>query len=88
MIEPSNLELERQQAYVALDLQEWKQADELTDDVIARSPDDEATLRLARMRDVHKMSGSSISGTQGISLLFLKPVDCRMRRRKSLNWRK
>ena len=24
VIEPSNLELERQQAYVALDLQEWK----------------------------------------------------------------
>jgi biofilm PGA synthesis protein PgaA len=67
VIEPSNLELERQQAYVALDLQEWKQADELTDDVIARSPDDEATLRLARMRDVHKMSEVRISGTQGIS---------------------
>ncbi len=67
VIEPSNLELERQQAYVALDLQEWKQADELTDDVIARSPDDEATLRLARIRDVHKMSEVRISGTQGIS---------------------
>lgn len=59
-------ELERQQAYVALDLREWKQADELTDDVIARSPDDEATLRLARIRDVHKMSELRISGTQDL----------------------
>lgn len=67
VLEPSNLELERQQAYVALDLQEWKQADELTDDVIARSPDDTSTLRLARMRDVHKMSELRISGSQGIS---------------------
>lgn len=67
VLEPSNLELERQQAYVALDLQEWKQADELTNDVIARSPDDISTLRLARMRDVHNMSELRISGSQGIS---------------------
>ncbi|MCT4703848.1 poly-beta-1,6 N-acetyl-D-glucosamine export porin PgaA [Enterobacteriaceae bacterium H20N1] len=67
VIEPSNLELERQQAYVALDLQEWKQADELTDDVIARSPDDTDTLRLARIRDVHKMSELRLSGSQGIA---------------------
>lgn len=67
VIEPSNLELERQQAYVALDLQEWRQADELTDDVIARSPDDTSTLRLARIRDVHKKSELRISGSQGIA---------------------
>ncbi|MGL5602237.1 MAG: poly-beta-1,6 N-acetyl-D-glucosamine export porin PgaA [Silvania sp.] len=67
VLEPSNLELERQQAYVALDLQEWKQADELTDDVIARSPDDTSTLRLARIRDVHKMAELRINGYQGIS---------------------
>jgi len=67
VIEPSNLELERQQAYVALDLQEWKQADELTNDVITRSPDDTSTLRLARIRDVHKMSELRINGSQGIA---------------------
>lgn len=67
VLEPSNLELERQQAYVAMDLQEWKQADELTDDVIARSPDDTSTLHLARIRAVHKMSELRISGSQGIS---------------------
>ena len=67
VIEPSNLELERQQAYVALDLQEWNQADELTDNVISRSPDEEETLRLSRVRDVHKMSEVRISGTQGLS---------------------
>ncbi len=67
VIEPSNMELERQQAYVALDLQEWKQADELTDDVIARSPDDTSTMRLARIRDIHKMSELRLSGSQGIA---------------------
>ncbi|WP_455428159.1 poly-beta-1,6 N-acetyl-D-glucosamine export porin PgaA [Dryocola sp. LX212] len=67
VLEPSNLELERQQAYVALDLQEWKQADELTDDVLARSPDDTASLRLGRIRDVHKRSELRISGSQGIA---------------------
>ena len=66
-IEPSNLALERQQAYVALDLQEWRQVDELTDDILARSPDDTSTVRLARSRDVKKMSELRISGSQGIS---------------------
>ncbi|WP_318377825.1 poly-beta-1,6 N-acetyl-D-glucosamine export porin PgaA [Enterobacter sp.] len=67
VIEPSNLSLERQQAWTALDLQEWKQAKELTDDVVARSPDDEATLRLQRIMAVHNKAELRISGSQGIS---------------------
>ncbi len=43
--EPASLQLERQQARVALDLQEWRQMDLLTDDVIARSPRDLNTQR-------------------------------------------
>lgn len=67
VLEPSNLALERQQAWTAMDLQEWKQAKELTDDVIARSPDDEATLRIKRIMDVHNKAELRISGSQGIS---------------------
>lgn len=44
-LEPTSLQLERQQARVALDLQEWRQMDLLTDDVVARSPRDLNTQR-------------------------------------------
>ncbi len=39
-LEPASLQLERQQAWVALDLREWRQMDLLVDDVVARSPRD------------------------------------------------
>lgn len=66
VIEPTNLELERQQASVALDLQEWRQAGQLIDDVQQRSPEDEATKRLVLARQVHEKSELRISGHQGI----------------------
>ncbi|OLR21231.1 poly-beta-1,6 N-acetyl-D-glucosamine export porin PgaA [Enterobacter kobei] len=66
VIEPSNLALERQQAATALELQEWHQAKELTADVMARSPDDAASLRLKRILDVHEKAELRISGGQGI----------------------
>lgn len=65
-LEPANLELERQQAYVALDLQEFQQMDLLTDDVVDRSGEDPATQRLDRIRDIHHKSELRISGSQGI----------------------
>lgn len=65
-LEPSNIELERQQAYVAMALQEWRQMDLLTDDVITRTPLDLASRQLARAREVHHMSELRIAGTQGI----------------------
>ena len=37
--------LERQQAYVAMDLQEWRQMELLTDDLLARSPEDLSEAR-------------------------------------------
>lgn len=67
VLEPRNRALEHQQAYVALTLQEWKQAEELTDDVMARSPEDEETRRLARMRDVRNMPELRIGATSGIA---------------------
>lgn len=65
-LEPSNIELERQQAYVAIDLQEWQQLDLLTEDVIARAPLDESTKNLARVRDVHHLSELSINAGKGV----------------------
>ncbi len=55
-LEPSNLELELQQAYVAMDLQEWRQMDLLADDVLARAPVDRSARRLDRLRAVHHLS--------------------------------
>lgn len=66
VLEPNNLELERQQAYVAMDLYEWRQARLLIDDVMKRSPEDQNSQRLARLRDVHDKSELRIAGSQGI----------------------
>lgn len=65
-LEPSNIALERQQAYVAMDLQQWRQMDLLTDDVVARTPGDLSSQRLARARQVHHMSELRINATKGI----------------------
>lgn len=65
-LEPSNIPLERQQAYVAMDLQEWRQMTLLTDDVQARSPEDLSTQRLVRAREVHHLSELRLNATQGI----------------------
>jgi len=67
VLEPSNLALERQQAWTAMELQEWHQADELTKDVVTRSPDDAATLQLERLMEVHNKAELRIAGSQGIS---------------------
>ncbi|MFG0648295.1 poly-beta-1,6 N-acetyl-D-glucosamine export porin PgaA [Leclercia adecarboxylata] len=67
VIEPSNLALERQQAWTAMELQEWRQADELTKDVVTRSPDDVASLQLERLMALHNKAELRIAGSQGIS---------------------
>ena len=48
-LEPASLQLERQQAWVALDLQEWRQMDLLADDV-GQSARDPSSLRAAPER--------------------------------------
>lgn len=65
-LEPSSIELEQQQAYVAMDLQEWRQMDLLADDVLARAPADGSVKRLDRLRNVHHMSELRINAGKGL----------------------
>ncbi len=65
-LEPTNLELEKQQAYVAMDLQEWRQMDLLADDVIARAPADRSARRPDRLRAVHHMSELRLNAGKGL----------------------
>ncbi|EQC2552674.1 poly-beta-1,6 N-acetyl-D-glucosamine export porin PgaA [Enterobacter cloacae] len=65
-LEPSNLELELQQAYVAMDLQEWRQMDVLADDVLARAPLDRSARRLDRLRAVHHLSELRLNAGKGL----------------------
>ena len=65
-LEPTNLELEKQQAYVAMDLQEWRQMDSLADNVIARAPADRSARRLDRLRMVHHMSELRLNAGKGL----------------------
>lgn len=65
-LEPTNLELEKQQAYVAMDLQEWRQMDLLADNVIARAPADRSARRLDRLRMVHHMSELRLNAGKGL----------------------
>ncbi|PTT06133.1 poly-beta-1,6 N-acetyl-D-glucosamine export porin PgaA, partial [Pseudomonas sp. HMWF006] len=53
---PRNMGLEVAQARTAMTLQEWRQMDALTDDVVARFPDNRQVQRAAREREVHDMS--------------------------------
>ncbi|WP_370956485.1 poly-beta-1,6 N-acetyl-D-glucosamine export porin PgaA [Enterobacter hormaechei] len=65
-LEPTNLELEKQQAYVAMDLQEWCQMDLLANNVIARAPADRSARRLDRLRMVHHMSELRLNAAKGL----------------------
>ncbi len=65
-LEPSNTELEQQQAYVAMDLQEWRQMDLLADDVLTRAPNDRSARRLDRLRTVHHMSELRLNASKGL----------------------
>ncbi|ELX8364584.1 poly-beta-1,6 N-acetyl-D-glucosamine export porin PgaA [Enterobacter hormaechei subsp. xiangfangensis] len=65
-LEPTNLELEKQQAYVAMDLQEWRQMDSLADNVIARAPADRSARRLDRLRMVHHMPELRLKAGKGL----------------------
>lgn len=66
VLEPTNLELEKQQAYVAMDLQEWRQMDLLANNVIARAPADRSARRLDRLRMVHHMSELRLKAGKGL----------------------
>lgn len=66
-LEPRALSLELQQGFNALDLQEWKQADALADDVVARYPENRQVQRLDRARTVFRMPELRVSGYRGLS---------------------
>lgn len=64
---PRNRDLEVAQARAAMDLQEWRQLDALTDDVVARYPENAHVKRLQRQRDVHDMAELRIEAYTGKS---------------------
>ncbi|MDI3248031.1 MULTISPECIES: poly-beta-1,6 N-acetyl-D-glucosamine export porin PgaA [unclassified Pseudomonas] len=64
---PRDIGLEVSQAYTAMDLQEWRQMDTLTDDVLARNPDNRQVQRLSRLRDVHDMAELRVEAYTGKS---------------------
>lgn len=66
LLDPRSYRLETHQAVTALALQEWRQLDQLTDDTVARYPEDFSVKRLARLRQVHHMAELRVTGSQGI----------------------
>ncbi|MFI8614942.1 poly-beta-1,6 N-acetyl-D-glucosamine export porin PgaA [Acidovorax sp. NPDC077693] len=66
-MEPRALSLELQQGFTAMDLQEWKQADALADDVLERYPENLQVQRLDRTRRVFRMPELRVSGYRGLS---------------------
>ena len=64
---PRSRDLEIAQARAAMDLQEWRQMDALTDDVVARYPENAHVKRLQRQREVHDMAELRIEAYTGKS---------------------
>lgn len=65
--EPRALSVEVQQAFTAIELQEWRQLNLLADDVVQRYPENLAVQRLQHLRDVHEMAELRITGYSGES---------------------
>lgn len=91
---PRNLSVENGQGFTALDLQEWRQAEALSADTIARYPENLGAQRLARLWEVHNKAELRVTGYRGISsdspvsgsgdfgidtVLYSRPID--------YNWR-
>ncbi|NYY77162.1 hypothetical protein DMH20_03230 [Escherichia coli] len=66
VIEPRNINLEVEQAWTALTLQEGSGAAVLTHDVVEREPQDPGVVRLKRAVDVHNLAELRIAGSTGI----------------------
>ncbi|GLC95562.1 poly-beta-1,6 N-acetyl-D-glucosamine export porin PgaA [Cupriavidus sp. TA19] len=64
---PRALAVEVQQGHAALDLQEWRQAEMLRDDTLARFPEDLTARRLAREWAVHNKAELRIEGYRGLA---------------------
>jgi len=66
-LEPRSMPLEVQQGHAALDLQEWRQAEMLRNDTLARYPEDLAVRRLDREWNVHNKAELRIEGYRGLA---------------------
>lgn len=64
---PRSLGVENGQGFTALDLQEWRQAEALSQDTLARSPENLTSRRLAREWEVHQKAELRISGYRGLA---------------------
>ncbi|MHC8384375.1 poly-beta-1,6 N-acetyl-D-glucosamine export porin PgaA [Pseudomonas sp. LB3P14] len=64
---PRDVGLEVAQAHTAMELQEWRQMDALTDDIVGRFPDNRQVQRLARQREVHDMAELRVEAYGGKS---------------------
>ncbi|WP_304843402.1 poly-beta-1,6 N-acetyl-D-glucosamine export porin PgaA [Hydrogenophaga sp.] len=65
-LEPRDRSVELGQGFTALQLQEWRQAELLRDDMVARYPEDLSTLRLDREWKVHNMAELQVNGFRGL----------------------
>ncbi len=59
---PRNLTVESEQGFTAMNLQEWRQAEQLTRDTLARNPQDTSIQLLAREWIVHNKAELRVSG--------------------------
>ncbi|MDU7388666.1 poly-beta-1,6 N-acetyl-D-glucosamine export porin PgaA [Atlantibacter hermannii] len=66
LLEPTNINLEIEQSYVALELQEWDDAEALLDDVLKRAPQNPAVKNLKRAHDIHHSAELRVAGTKNL----------------------
>ncbi|MEO6986553.1 MAG: poly-beta-1,6 N-acetyl-D-glucosamine export porin PgaA, partial [Paralcaligenes sp.] len=64
---PRNLDVESEQGLTALSLQEWRQAEQLSRDTLARNPQDAGAKRLARDWEVHNKAELRVSGYRDVA---------------------
>lgn len=64
---PRSIDVETNQGETALDLQEWRQARLLRDDVVSRSPQSLSVQDLARDWDIHNMSELRVTAGHDVS---------------------
>lgn len=64
---PRSLAVENGQGFTAMDLQEWRQAEQLSRDTLSRYPEHLQTRRLAREWEVHNKPELRVSGYRGLA---------------------
>lgn len=65
-LEPRDRSVETGQGFTALELQEWRQAQLLRDDMVQRFPEDLSALRLDREWKVHNKAELQVNGYHGL----------------------